>query len=392
MGARGNSGVITSQILRGLSEGLAGQAAVQWARPGERADQGANTAYGAVAKPVEGTILTVIREASRGRGGSARSATNDIERCSARRSRRPRSPSRGRRRCSPILREAGVVDSGGQGLFRLFQGARSCTAWPVAALARRPLAARPRDRPPRPSTLVAPCATRASATRRCSCSRPTPGRRSTSMPSATHLESIGESVLVAGDARAVKVHVHNERPDQVIGLRPDARGAEPDQRREPRQPGARRARDAGGGVHGRSAMDAPAAAARRRNGDRACPRRRGSTPNAATPEPCRWRWSPWPRATGSPRSSRDFGVRPVVRGGQTANPSTGELLEAVEARRRARGPAAAEQPERRPRRAPGRLDDERARRRRADPQRGRGVRRAARARPDAGRRGERGTR
>ena len=68
---------------------------------------------------------------------------------------------------------------------------------------------------------------------------------------------------------------------------------------------------------------------------------------------------------------REFGVAAVVQGGQSANPSTGELLEAIEARRRARDPAPAQQPERHPGRAPGRPDDRPPGRRRPDPERGR---------------------
>ena len=64
MGARGNSGVITSQILRGLAEGLAGKTKFNALDLANALDQGTKAAYGAVAKPVEGTILTVIREAS----------------------------------------------------------------------------------------------------------------------------------------------------------------------------------------------------------------------------------------------------------------------------------------------------------------------------------------
>src|SRR6185369_15286107 len=60
MGARGNSGVITSQILRGLAEGLAGRTRFNALDLANALDQGTKAAYGAVAKPVEGTILTVI--------------------------------------------------------------------------------------------------------------------------------------------------------------------------------------------------------------------------------------------------------------------------------------------------------------------------------------------
>ena len=60
-GARGNSGVITSQILRGIAEGLSGKSHFKTLDLANALDGGTKAAYGAVAKPVEGTILTVIR-------------------------------------------------------------------------------------------------------------------------------------------------------------------------------------------------------------------------------------------------------------------------------------------------------------------------------------------
>ena len=120
MGARGNSGVITSQILRGLAEGLAGKTRFNALDLANALDQGTKAAYGAVAKPVEGTILTVQREASAAavsaaeRDGSLDAvlgATMDAAQKAV-----AKTPS-----LLAILREAGVVDSGGQGLFRLFE-------------------------------------------------------------------------------------------------------------------------------------------------------------------------------------------------------------------------------------------------------------------------------
>ena len=112
--------------------------------------------------------------------------------------------------------------------------------------------------------------TRASATRRCSCSRPHGSEPLDVDAIRDHLESIGESVLVAGDAPGAQ----GPRPQRAAGpghrLRPDAGLAEPDQRREPRQPGPRRPRDAGGRVHAADGADrtAPTRSADRR------PRRR----------------------------------------------------------------------------------------------------------------------
>ena len=122
MGARGNSGVITSQIFRGMAEGLGGKSRFNGLDLAHALSEGARTAYGAVAKPVEGTILTVIRE-SADAAVIAAERDNDIETVlaatlDAAEKSVARTPS-----LLAILREAGVVDSGGQGLYRLFQGA-----------------------------------------------------------------------------------------------------------------------------------------------------------------------------------------------------------------------------------------------------------------------------
>ena len=99
MGARGNSGVITSQILRGVAEGLAGKRRFNGLDLANALTLGTKTAYGAVGKPVEGTILTVIREAS---AAAVEAAEQDeaMERVlTATVDGAPRSPSPGRRRC-----------------------------------------------------------------------------------------------------------------------------------------------------------------------------------------------------------------------------------------------------------------------------------------------------
>jgi len=121
MGARGNSGVILSQILRGIAQGLDGKEdcnAVEFARA---LQTGSQVAYQAVIKPVEGTILTVIRESSEAAVQAATQLSDlrelmeyvvHIARDSV-----ARTPT-----LLPILREAGVVDAGGQGLYIVFEG------------------------------------------------------------------------------------------------------------------------------------------------------------------------------------------------------------------------------------------------------------------------------
>ena len=121
MGARGNSGVILSQILRGLAQGLEGKDDFNAIEFAHALQEGARVAYQAVIKPVEGTILTVVRESSDEAVQVAPQLADLRELMvyivhSAQES-VSRTPS-----LLPVLREAGVVDAGGQGLFVILEG------------------------------------------------------------------------------------------------------------------------------------------------------------------------------------------------------------------------------------------------------------------------------
>jgi DAK2 domain fusion protein YloV len=328
MGARGNSGVITSQILRGLAEGLAGKTKFNALDLANALDQGTKAAYGAVAKPVEGTILTVIREASAAAVSSAeRERTLDavmaatVEAAKAGVAKTPT--------LLAVLREAGVVDSGGQGLFRLLEGAHAFLTGNVEIAAPRTAAKH------NPAVGARGGAAVGSAP-------PGAGMRDEGFGFETmfmavagpekpldvaairrHLESIGESVLVAGDARAIKVHVHNERPDHVLayalalGTISRITVENLDQQTEDVRETRAAAFATNGTDLGGVAAEDPTAA----------------STNGATPYPIA---GALPLAVVAVASGdglaaifRDFGVLKVVDGGQTSNPSTGELLDAV---------------------------------------------------------------
>jgi len=304
MGARGNSGVITSQIFRGMAEGLGGKNRFNGLDLAHALSLGSKTAYGAVAKPVEGTILTVIREAADAAVVAAE-RDNDIEAVltatlDAAEKSVARTPS-----LLAILREAGVVDSGGQGLYRLFQGA-------LLHLVGKSPAGSARDRSHagagvKASTLVAH-ADEGFGYETMFLLQPN-GSGSLDVDAIRdHLETIGDSVLVAGDSRALKVHVHNERPDEVVGYglsigalsRISIENLD-NQARDVRE--TRAAAFTGGeGGPGIVSVDVPTLAV---------------VAVAA--------------GDGLAAIFRDFGVAAVVRGGQSANPSTGELLEAIAA-------------------------------------------------------------
>ncbi len=319
-GARGNSGVILSQIVRGLAEGFAGKRRFNGLDLAHALALGSTAAYGAVPRPVEGTMLTVIREASAVAVETAERA-NDLEavlwaatHAAARAL--EKTPS-----LLAVLREAGVVDSGGAGLLRLFEGALAYLRGEVAAPA--PVRA-PRIPSLMPMELVHLETGHGYET--VYLIHPFPGQLLDLDRVRAYLVRTGESVNVAGDPKAAKIHVHNGRPDLVLRqalqlgrivnatiVDLDHQAAELRAARET-APGAAPAELAGSGS-GAPAASAPAAAAPRVL--------LGIVAVAA--------------GDGLADAMAAFGIADerlhvsIVRGGQADNPSAGEILAAIAA-------------------------------------------------------------
>ena len=121
MGARGNSGVILSQLFRGFAKAIEDEAYVDGSQFAAALKYGVETAYKAVMKPVEGTILTVAKDASNAGVEKATQTNNFIEVMEAivteSKASLERTPD-----LLPVLKEVGVVDSGGQGLVYVYEG------------------------------------------------------------------------------------------------------------------------------------------------------------------------------------------------------------------------------------------------------------------------------
>ena len=121
MGARGNSGVITSQILRGFSRGVHDKAVLDVETLVKAFGEARDTAYKGVVRPVEGTILTVIKEialATESALGSVKDAVEMLEvAVKAADESVKKTPD-----LLPVLKQAGVVDAGGKGLFFILEG------------------------------------------------------------------------------------------------------------------------------------------------------------------------------------------------------------------------------------------------------------------------------
>ena len=336
MGARGNSGVITSQILQGMALGLAGKRRFNGLDLAHALDAGTKQAYKAVAKPVEGTILTVIREASAAAVATAERDNNvesvlaatleAAERAVA------KTPS-----LLPVLREAHVVDAGGQGLFRLFQGALEAARGRPTGRADESTARRTRVRP---DHGAAPSQGEETAFgyETVYLLRARPGQLLDVPAIRAYLETIGESVLVAGDAQVAKVHVHNDLPHLVIehGLALGTMSRITIENLDGQATDVREAKAAAfvgqaGGSPGAGAMVVPVAVS-----EGGPTRRSFADPVPAT----RFALGIVAVAPSEGMAAilvdtatafREYGAFRVVRGGQSANPSTGELLDAVRA-------------------------------------------------------------
>nr|WP_235714789.1 DAK2 domain-containing protein [Halalkalibacter akibai] len=121
MGARGNSGVILSQLFRGFSKQVEGKSQITAADLAQAFERGVETAYKAVMKPVEGTILTVAKDAAK-HSLKVSKKHNDViyvmeETLKEAKASLKRTPD-----LLPVLKEVGVVDSGGQGLVYIYEG------------------------------------------------------------------------------------------------------------------------------------------------------------------------------------------------------------------------------------------------------------------------------
>ena len=259
LGARGNSGVILSQLIRGAAEELA-------SRPGELVDpvligaamaRAADRAYDSVREPAEGTILTVVREMAHRVAfelphmDQPRLSQDEVDRqdlliaevleraLDAGQQSVRRGPD-----LLPVLREAGVVDAGGFGLTVIFAGV-------IAALRG---AEAPELDHHAPARVTHP--QHESSTYRYCTNFAVTGEDLDPNAWIARLEAIGDSVLVVGDPRTLKVHVHTDHPGHATGA----------VRRRRRRLAARRRRHARAGPAAHGAPERADRGVRRRGG------------------------------------------------------------------------------------------------------------------------------
>ncbi|TMF67698.1 MAG: DAK2 domain-containing protein [Chloroflexi bacterium] len=294
MGARGNSGVILSQIFRGFARAVEGKSALTPAELAAAFEEAANAAYRAVNKPTEGTILTVAREAGRAAATAASTPDANVPRVIAAAAAGARAAVLKTPSQLPILRDAGVVDAGGFGLQLILEGMLKSVEESEPALA----APAETKRPVSPASQV-------------SLDLPEGGWgyctefliEGNSLDTDLirgQIESLGNSVLVVGEPELVKVHVHTDDPTGVINL-------------------------AGGygkilklnvgdmSTQHRRILESEGAAGRSRP-----PRPNGAGLAAVV------------AGRGLVEIFRGLGVDAIIEGGQTMNPSTQDMLTAIE--------------------------------------------------------------
>lgn len=214
MGARGNSGVILSQFFRGFSEGCGGAAEADGTCLAQAFRLASRTTYKAVMKPVEGTILTVAKAAAAGAEETAEEGHSPLEvwesALKAAKDALIRTPE-----ILPVLRQAGVVDAGGEGLVVALQGALD--AWKGEEKISEDVVA---DLPePSDSAGAAGISAIEGDLVNKYCTEfliKGEGFDVDALRSA--LEPKGDSTLVVGDERVIKVHIHTDHPGEVLEL------------------------------------------------------------------------------------------------------------------------------------------------------------------------------
>ena len=214
MGARGNSGVILSQIWHGLAQGLEGKESCKGKDLANALQKAATEAYHGIDNPVEGTILTVMKDTAAAAKSQADSGCDDLisimeTSLSAARESVANTPN-----LLSVLREAGVVDAGGQGLYTILEGALRYLKGEAEEL-----------RTTKPGIIIS-SVPQAARTSQMIAADEMPygyctefiikGQELDPDKLRTKLKKKGESLIVVGDDTAVKVHIHTLDPGSVI--------------------------------------------------------------------------------------------------------------------------------------------------------------------------------
>lgn len=219
MGARGNSGVILSQIWNGIAQGLAEKDTLTGDDLAEALSKASAVAYKGLTNPVEGTIITVIRDASKAAKREVLSNSGDIlsvmeAAVSAAGESVANTPA-----LLPVLKEAGVVDAGGQGLYTLLDGALRYLRGEVEAMQYRKPQLIASKLLLTPKTLTAPEQLGSDEIPFGYCTEfLLKGQGLKPERLRKKLESRGQSLIVVGDDNTVRIHVHTLDPGSILHM------------------------------------------------------------------------------------------------------------------------------------------------------------------------------
>lgn len=212
-GARGNSGVILSLLFRGLSKGLAGKADCTPEEFCTSLEKGVQAAYKSVMKPTEGTILTVAREAAEAAMKTAKSG-GDFSEVFKTLTAQAAKTLDNTPELLPVLKKAGVVDSGGKGYLYIIEGMYSVVAGKgIIALTDST------SKNGQPAAVSVASSVSGEEITFGYCTEFIVYKSPDSFDAAAlraFLESIGDSVVVVDDDEIIKVHVHTDNPGKAL--------------------------------------------------------------------------------------------------------------------------------------------------------------------------------
>ncbi len=214
MGARGNSGVILSQFFRGLAKGLDEKESINGSDLAVALGEASRAAYKGLSQPVEGTMLTVLKDASRAAEEAARTDPENLTKVAEAAVNEAKESVARTPLLLDVLREAGVVDAGGQGIYVLLEGALRYLEGNVEEM-----------RYQRPQMVAADSRTGAKSSST-TVEKEEPYGYCTNFLLQGHkldadkirakLESKGQSIVVVGDEATVRVHIHTYDPGGII--------------------------------------------------------------------------------------------------------------------------------------------------------------------------------
>lgn len=214
-GARGNSGVILSLIFRGFAKGFKGLDEADGKAVANAFKLGVEAAYKAVMKPTEGTILTVIRKAAEAADELSQTLDDPIEvsfaALLAAKEALAQTPEQ-----LPVLKKAGVVDAGGQGLVLIFQGFESVFGHNAIVQALDGSAVVPVSVPDKSTVAEASDDIEFGYCSEFLIEKSADAKEKDPLRLRAFLESIGDCVVVVDDSDIIKVHVHSNEPGNVI--------------------------------------------------------------------------------------------------------------------------------------------------------------------------------